>query len=386
MRITLRKLLVVCVTLLALGIVVPAPWRAAGLRAMPPAQGSAQVRTLPAGQRFGARPGQKGATYYSLESQTTRLTARFADTVVVAERRFDGGLHAKVHDADGNEVGHFNVDRIDDANDVLQYVRQDGKILQAFREPGIRPTLDWVNRQAYSLWKDRVDPATAALQWQDGLMRPKGAAGRDVEKETLELQTEWANGLVAKTVRRSVARREAFKGRTVNGDVLVSRLTRDGVDVGAVNWYVQDRLLMWDFPGLTKAYLGAEHVGQSGAWPFTPDMTWLNLQTIAFYHFKTVMNANGFVARAQTPSPNRLLQFFAPTVHADEPGCDGLHWLDGTVLRYCCDMHDTCYAKNGCSSTSWWQFWTSWTCDFCNAWVVSCFADGGSPPQWGMVY
>jgi len=387
MRFTLRKLLVASLGLLTLSIVVPGPWREAALRAMPPVQGSGPVRTVPAGQRLSTNPGQKGATYYSLEGQTTRLTTRFADTVVVAERGFDGGLHAKVYDADGNDAGHFNIDRLDDASDVLQYVRPDGKILQALREPGVRPTLDWANRQAYSLLKDRVDPAAGTLQWQGGLMRPKGAAARDVEKATIELQTEWANGLVAKTVRRSVSRHEAFKGRAVNGDVLVSRVTQDGVEVGTVNWFVQDRLLMWDFPGLTKSYLGPEHLSQFGGdWPFKPDMTWLNLQTIAFYHFKTAIKAKGFVARAQTGPASRLLQFFAPTLQADEPGCDGLHWLDGTVLRFCCDVHDICYSKNGCSSQSWWQIWTNWTCDFCNAWVVSCFAGGGNPPHWAMEY
>jgi hypothetical protein len=380
------KVLAPSIALLALGVLVPGPWRQAGLRAMPPAQGNAPVRTAPAGQRLGGHPGQKGATYYSLESQTTRLTTRFADTVIVSERGFDGDLHAKVHDANGNEVGHFNVDRLDDANAIVQYVRQDGKILQAFREPGAPPTLDWTNHQAYSLWKDRVDPTAATLEWQDGLMRPKGAAGRNVEKETVELQTEWANGLVAKTERRSVKQHEAFKGRRVQGEVLISRLTRDGVDVGTVNWFVEDRLLMWDFPGLTKSYLSTEHLAEFGGWPFTPDMTWLNLQTIAFYHFKTLINSRGFVASKQSPAPNRILQFFAPTLHANEEGCDDLHWLDGTVLRYCCDVHDICYQKNGCNSTSWWQFWTNWTCTYCNAWAASCFVNGGVPSQWGMQY
>jgi hypothetical protein len=383
MTFTLRKLLVTCLGLLSLSLVVPGPWRQAALRAMPP-QGNGQVRTVPAGQRLSTNPGQKGATYYSLEGQTTRLTTRFADTVVVAERGFDGGLHAKLYDTDGNDAGHFNIDRLDDASDVLQYVTPDGKIFQALREPGVRPTLDWVDRQAYSLLKDRVDPGSTTLQWQGGLMRPKGAAARDVEREAVELQTEWANGLVAKTVRRSVSRHEAFKGRAVKGDVLVSRVTRDGVEVGTVNWFVQDRLLMWDFPGLTKAYLSTEHLTEFGGWPFTPDMTWLNLQAIAFYHFKTAINTRQFVARATTPS--RFLEFFAPTLHANEDGCDGLHWLDGTVLRFCCDIHDACYSKSGCGSSSWWQFWSNWSCTYCNAWVIACFSDGGAPPQWGMVY
>ena len=49
----------------------------------PQARTNAPVRTAPAGHRVGATPGQKGATDYWLESQTTRLTARV--------RRCDGG-------------------------------------------------------------------------------------------------------------------------------------------------------------------------------------------------------------------------------------------------------------------------------------------------------
>ena len=41
----------------------------------------------------------------------------------------------------------------------------------------------------------------------------------------------------------------------------------------------------------------------------------------------------------------------------------------------CCDTHDACYAKNHCSSSSWYKPWpwTSAACVACNAKVVSCF-------------
>src|SRR5438445_514915 len=104
MTLTRRRALVAGAAVLLLGISAPAPWRLVRLGATPPAQTNAAVRTAPAGQRFAARPGQKGATYYSLENQTVRLTTRFADSVIVAERGFDGAVRTKVHDIDGNEV------------------------------------------------------------------------------------------------------------------------------------------------------------------------------------------------------------------------------------------------------------------------------------------
>jgi hypothetical protein len=103
----------------------------------------------------------------------------------------------------------------------------------------------------------------------------------------------------------------------------------------------------------------------------------MNIQAIAFHHFKTRIDRDRFVARGAPGVFDKVRQFIAPVLHADEPGCDGLHWLDGTIFRFCCDVHDACYAKYGCSSRSWWQVWSSWSCNMCNFWVVDCFESGG---------
>lgn len=345
--------------------------------AVPLAQQNMPVRTIAAGQRLATNAGVKGATYYSLESQTTRLTTRFGDAVAVAERGLDGHFQTRLTDLSGNEVARFKVGRIDGATSALQYFSAADKVMQAYSEPSVQPTLDWANQQAYSLWRDRIDSGGTQLEWQGTLMRPKGSTGRNVEHEILELETEWANGLTAKTVRRSSPQHQPLPGRTVRGDVLVSRLTKNGVEVGVSNWFVQQQILMWQFPGLTKGYLAPEHLKGFGGWPFTPDMAWLNLQTIAFQHFKTQIDKDRFIARTQPRWFDRVSQFLMPTVSADESGCDGLHWLDSTIFRYCCDVHDLCYSKNGCNYKSWWQVWTSWSCDYCNMWVVDCFVDGG---------
>jgi hypothetical protein len=150
------------------------------------------------------------------------------------------------------------------------------------------------------------------------------------------------------------------------------------VDVGVVNWFPADQVLAWELPGLTSGYITPEHLKDYGGWPFKPDMAWLNLQISAFHHYKTEIRQKGFVARNAPSWPSRLVQFFTPTLQADEPGCDYLHWLDGTVLRFCCDVHDICYSANGCSAKSWWQFWSGWKCTACNAWVVDCFLQGGN--------
>lgn len=352
---------------------------------------NAPVRTAPSDHRVGATPGQKGATDYWLESQTTRLTARYDDAIVaVGQRGADGNFETKLTDRGGAEVGRFTVNRVGpDGNGgeaVLQYVPQAGASLHVYADASVRPTLAWANAQAYTLLKDG-SADVASLEWQNGLIGRRGAPRRDVNRQLSELHTEWAGGLSARTVRKSAVNLKWGKDRVLNGDVLASRLTRDGVQIGAANWFAKDQVLIWDIPGLTSGSLTAAELTSFGGWPFAPDAEWLNLQTIAFYHFKTAIDKQGSVARRQpgTSSPNRVLDFFVTPVLANEAGCDGLHWLDGTVLRFCCDVHDLCYEKYGCESSSWWRWWSSWTCTACNYGTVRCFSGGGHIPSYRFI-
>jgi hypothetical protein len=361
-----------------------ASWRPQAV-ASPQAPGNARVRTAPEGHRVGATPGQKGATDYWLESQTARLTARYDDsTVAVTTRGTDGNFETKLTDRAGGEAGRFTVNRVSadggGGDALLHYAPQTGAALHAYGDRSVRPTLAWANAQAYTRVKDRVASAASALDWQNGLMRPRGAARRDVERQLSELHTEWASGLSARTVRKSAVNLKWGKDRVLNGELLLSRLIRDGVQIGSANWFAKEHLLIWDIPGVTSGSLGADQLSRFGGWPFTPDAEWLNLQTIAFYHFKTAIDKQALVAGRQPAVswPGRVGNFFVAPVLANDPGCDGLHWLDGTVLRFCCDVHDLCYEKYGCNSSSWWRVWSSWTCSACNAGAAFCFVGGGA--------
>src|SRR6185503_12201152 len=115
-----------------------------------PGHGASPVRTVPSGTRIAGDPGKRGDTYYWLEAQTTRLTTRFPDAVVVAERGSGGELRAKIADAAGNDSANFTA-----TSTVLQYRGTTGPAVQALNDSGERPTLEWANRQAYSLWKGR---------------------------------------------------------------------------------------------------------------------------------------------------------------------------------------------------------------------------------------
>ena len=389
------KALGVCLTTVLVGLALPVPWRLAALRAVPqPASqrpaantGSAQtagngtapaVRPAPAGQRFAGKPGVRGATYYGFEAQAARVTTHFGDAIVVARRAVDGDIDTVVSDASGSESAKMKVDPVDASTTVLRYTPTDGTPLHAYGDPNVRPTLEWANRQAYVLWKDRAGGSVDALEWRGDIIRRGAASREDPAARITAIDTEWANGLSSKAVRRPIKTYQPVKNHTVSGEVLITHLSQAGTEIGTLNWFPSAGLLTWDLPGLTRGFIAPEHLKDFGGWPFAPDLHWLNLQAFAFHHYKLLIQSRGFVAQGPSNWPGRVIQFFAPTLRADEPGCDDLHWLDGTVLRYCCDVHDFCYEKNGCSARSWWRVWTSWTCDFCNAWVVSCFLSGGS--------
>lgn len=350
----------------------------AALVAGPQPPGATPVRTVAGGQPFAGSTGERGATYYALEGQTTRLTTAFVDGAkAFAERGIDGDLQTRLEDAQGNEINRFKVDRIDGVNDLLQYMPAGGVPVLAQPNPNLRHTLDWANQQSHRLFQDRVVDGTR-LQWKGGLMRAAGAVARtgDDEREVRAVETQWANGLSARTERRAAKPGTTYRGKAVAGDVMSTTLRLNGVEIGDGAYFTmaqsQERLYVWHMPGLSEGEIGTQHLKpRHGGWLFTPDMVWMNLQTIGMYHWKTLIRDRGTVA-CQAPSRNPIVQFFMPTVSANEAGCDGLHYLDGGIYRVCCDNHDRCYETSGCSSSSWW-YWGGWSCTYCNVAAVGCF-------------
>src|SRR5438045_446237 len=65
--------------------------------------------------------------------------------------------------------------------------------VQAQNDNRDRLTLHWVAGQAFGLAKD----GTADLVWDGGVMRPRRGSRRDIDQEADEVETVWANGLVA---------------------------------------------------------------------------------------------------------------------------------------------------------------------------------------------
>ncbi len=344
-------------------------------------QRSDAVRVVPNGQRAGSTPGQKGATYYALEGQSTRVTTAFADgSTAEAIRASDGDIVTTLRDVSGNEVHRVRVDRKDGTNDVVQYLRPSEDGVQMLLDTGVHPTLDWSNRQSHLFYRDKVTSGEG-LRWNNGVIRrDRGEPEADELATVRSIETIWSNGLSATTRRVPSKAGDTFDGKPVRGDVLVTSVYRDGVRIGTANYFTFERVFAWKIPGVTEGEITNAHLlPRYGGWLFRPDMTWMNLQILGMYQWKTAINEKHFVGSAQKPTVlGRIAGFFVPVVHADEEGCDDLHWLDGTSYRFCCDIHDYCYAKYGCSSSTWWKVWTSWRCDHCNMDAVWCFAGGGS--------
>lgn len=357
-------------------IAVPASVRSVAQRKAPNPQA---VRVLDAAGVRAQSGTDKGGTYSWLEGQATRVTTKFRDAVAVTERLPDGDSRTTVTDLGGNQVATFKVDRNGAANNVLEFRTPDANSVVAAGRADLAPTLDWGNRQAYSLWKDLGRRPDSSLEWQDDLMRSAGSP-KQQPGDVLEVRTDWPDGISATAVKTVGVRRHVLTDKPGYGHTFRSRLTRNAGEIGSIRWDVEEQLLTWSFPGLTEGYVDPSRLARIGGWTFTPDMAWVNIQSFAFQHFHTLIQTQGFVAKRREAWVPKLVGFFVPTVTANEQGCDGLHWLDNSIFRPCCDIHDACYEAYGCDSSSWWRWWSSWTCDYCNYSVAYCFATGGEGP------
>lgn len=103
-------------------------------------------------------------------------------------------------------------------------------------------------------------------------------------------------------------------------------------------WHADARVLAWSFPGLTAAVLDDASLSEIGRWPFEPDMAWLKMQAFAFEYFHSRLRASAD-ASYKKGWLERIASQASATVYAQD-GCTGLHWLDGSIYRPCCDQQN----------------------------------------------
>lgn len=259
-----------------------------------------------------------GTRYQFIDTQVESVTTRFEKVEITTSRRADGKLVTRVRGANGKEAGRA-------------LLSQTGK------------PIDAVNADRYLAWKDGK-LATRKLFAEE---RNLGRATGDVLEVTTRTRT-----LQAFSRRGVIGGRH--EGKELPAFTSVLRSADGKEDLGRLAWWAESQVLAfqmkWD---AEPAFLTTDVLPQG--WTFEPNMAWANIQLLSFAKSREDHDAH----RAKNLEP------------LSGDGCTGLHWLDGGVLRPCCDIHDQCYYKNGCTYRSWW-FQGSWSCVACNIGAVEC--------------
>ena len=311
-----------------------------------------------------------GGTFYHLEGRARKVTTRFADGVAVAERRADGSIKTRSTDVAGNEVGKLTVDQVGARDAEMLYEANGTPLFYAPVRPELRPTLDWATLQAHALRRTAIRPACSGRADS----HDPGTQGREPGRSRDEVLTEFDQDITAKTVRVLPKPGENKRPSTLTRLRWRSRGRRESRGVPS------EKLLMWNFKGLTKGSINEETLKKTpaGGWTFRPTMAWAGVRLWRSHLPLAPGEGRPRFRRANQSQPRSWRQKVSDAVvqpvSADTVGCDGLQWLDETLYRPCCDAHDRCYAAAGCGSLSWWfPPSMSWSCAACNAVAVYCF-------------
>jgi len=83
----------------------------------------------------------------------------------------------------------------------------------------------------------------------------------------------------------------------------------------------------------------------------------------------------GLLAIGPRPAPRFTSGNYVPGFATQRPGCDVFpNRLENPCVKDCCEIHDQCYARNGCNISSWVgnRFGYSLPCQQCNAATARC--------------
>ena len=132
-----------------------------------------------------------------------------------------------------------------------------------------------------------------------------------------------------------------------------------------LGWHKSAQILVFRVIGETPRVI-SKAVLPNG-WAFQPNEAWADIQLLSLMKSEKVhrqQHLNGVIATGLHP------------ITLNDPGCDMLHWLDGSVFRPCCDIHDACYEVDWppCEAGKSWFFQGGWHCTSCNIGVIICFA------------
>lgn len=380
-----------------------------------------------------------GSTFHALEARATRVTTTFPDAVIDVRRGEGQQVEAVLRTRGGTVGGRLHV-APGTRRVTWQGARADRQAAEFDLPDQATVGLDWAAFQLYAL---HVDEATAASgvpevagdagTWDGHVRRSRRAMVRGTSAGQLaarveRVETEFGD-LVVRAELDKHARPKA-PGPRVDYSKFTATIVdaRTGTRRGFVRWFDTAQVLTWKIEGGSQGVILPERL--RGGWTFTPTMAWANVQAYQFATQATrtlepaeplagvfgrvfgrptaaaplatvawavaplptaALAVSGPIARAVLPDMpalngiwQRPWQFGGGAAAINEPGCDNLHWLDGSIFRTCCDQHDRCYETNGCNAGSWWwPFSGSWSCQRCNVGVVYCFCTMSNPAYCG---
>lgn len=376
-----------------------------------------------------------GNTFHALEARATRVTATFPDMTVEARRGEGQRVEAVLRTRAGQVRGRLQV--TPETRRVRWHgARANGAVADFALPDQSTVSLDWAALQLYALQDDEADGAAGVQEvsaedgaWDGHVRRGRRALRRGVSAGQLasrasRIETEFGNIVVRAELDTHV--RPKRPGRRTDYSKFTATIVdaKTGARKGFVRWFDTAQVLTWKIEGGSQGVIMPDRL--PGGWTFTPTMAWANVQAFQFatqtthaidaadplanvfqgmFQRPTTAAPLAMLAKALTPLPSLAVAGAAQTSLADvpalqgllqrswqfgggaalnEPGCDNLHWLDGSIFRACCDRHDQCYETNGCNASSWWwPFAGSWSCQRCNAAAVYCFCTLSNPAYCG---
>jgi hypothetical protein len=323
-----------------------------------------------------------GPTFDAIDATVSYVSIWFGDVKSTSIRRPDGAIESIVEDAQGRVLARS--------------YHRDGYLAASLAAPGEpRQVAGRLARRSYATdWFARHLETT--WRQHDGELRGSPAAAREPVAVRTQFRDHFAYGVVTPAGKRKAG--AAYpKFTTVFYD-------NQGQQLGLIRYYDKPKAVSWSFKNTQEGV--APYWRVPGGFKFEPDMAWAGVQAMAFQQTRNPDGSKRVRASraAAVASPGlferishawaKLADTIVPPLHAQSSDCDGLsdgctglHWLDDSIFRDCCDTHDQCFEVNcqdPCTKWSWiWPF-GNWHCAGCNVMAVVCFVtkpitSGGDP-------
>jgi hypothetical protein len=247
---------------------------------------------------------------------------------------------------------------------------------------GLSPEIDWLNVVACAIAEQRATIPSSSdeldLLWAENLLQIRGAQRRTLREASVGISSmtaEFPQHRVVTQAQRSPERPQVLPmGGEYSWESTVFDRRTSAVH-GRVRWFPAERVLAFSFPKYREpAVITEKNLGKP--FPFEANIAWGTMQAFAFQHS---LEQRERALLGRTP-PGVVAASVNPRLRLTQggDGCTGLWWLNGSLFRACCDLHDYCYEMGSCDMYSWFA-WTMaypfWTCTVCNLAVVTCFAD-----------